>query len=120
MDAHKLIVDKDGYTFVADTTRSRGHFHAYKLSELSIAAVDSSGAPLDTVLVSISGGDAPYRSNNLTDASGTITFVGLGPGEYNVRAVLKEYRFEPATATVRVREGSTERVRMVATRHAYR
>jgi hypothetical protein len=41
------------------------------------------------------------------------------PGDYYIRAVLKEYKFEPATITATVKEGIVESVRMTATRHAY-
>lgn len=77
-------------------------------------------------MISLSGG-VDYRSNNLTGSDGSITFVGLvsedavcyglkaqyvqSPGEYFIRPVLKEYKFEPLTQMVAVAEGKRLEVR---------
>lgn len=65
---------------------SRGLIRARKLSQLSVSVTDGSGQLLGGVLLSVSG-DA-YRANNVSE-DGTLTIIGLTPGEYFVRAVLK-------------------------------
>ena len=57
--------------------------------------IDEEGLPLQGVLLSLSGGK--FRSNNLTQASGSLVFTGLGADQYYLRALMKEYKFEPGS-----------------------
>lgn len=69
-----ITAEKDGYKFEKDQS---GFFVPVKLSQLRIAIVDAvSGEPLNDVLLSLSGVQN-YRSNNIIDKDGKITFVGL-------------------------------------------
>uniref|UniRef100_A0A915L755 Nodal modulator 1 n=1 Tax=Romanomermis culicivorax TaxID=13658 RepID=A0A915L755_ROMCU len=94
-----------------------GHFNAYKLSELTLKALDGHKNILAGVLLSLSGKN--YRSNNLTGDNGSITFVGLSPGEYFVKPILKEYNFDPPTQIVKIEEGSTLFVDLTGKRVAF-
>uniref|UniRef100_F1KRP9 Nodal modulator 1 n=1 Tax=Ascaris suum TaxID=6253 RepID=F1KRP9_ASCSU len=113
----ELLAEKEGYKF--EKGEKLGVLHAVKLSQLRIALVDADSAePLSRVLLSLSGVDS-YRSNSLIDESGKINFVGLKPGEYFVRPILQEYRFEPPTLTLNVKEGEVESVTLKGRRFAY-
>lgn len=65
-----------------------GHFEAYKLAEVVVYVVDEAGEALGGVLVSLSGGRS-FRQNSLTEADGAISFVGLSPGDYFLRPMMK-------------------------------
>lgn len=67
---------KEGYLFHQEDKAAFGTLKAYKLSQLTIKLFDMDRKPLGGVLISISGG-VNYRSNNITDDTGVITFLGL-------------------------------------------
>ncbi|XP_022098471.1 nodal modulator 1-like [Acanthaster planci] len=94
-----------------------GDFKASKLGEITIEVVDEGGLPLQGVLLSLSGGT--FRSNNLTQASGSLVFTGLGPDQYFLRALMKEYKFEPGSQMINVEEGSTFRLKIKGSRVAF-
>ncbi|KHN71026.1 Nodal modulator 1, partial [Toxocara canis] len=113
----ELLAEKEGYKF--EKGEKLGVLHAVKLSQLRIALLDAdSNEPLSSVLLSLSGVDN-YRSNNLVNESGKINFVGLKPGEYFIRPILQEYRFEPPTLMLNVKEGEVESVTLKGRRFAY-
>ncbi|PIK59939.1 putative nodal modulator 1 [Apostichopus japonicus] len=56
-------------------TDNPADFKAKKLGEITIVVTDDNGSPLSGVLLSISGGS--FRSNNLTEASGSSSSTGL-------------------------------------------
>lgn len=69
-----MLLHKDGYDF---ETNDHKTFKAIKLSELKVEFTDSeTHKPLPDVLISLSGG-SNYRSNNFTDATGKINYIGL-------------------------------------------
>lgn len=70
------------------------------------------------VLLSLTGGDT-YRKNSVTGEDGTLTFNSLSPGNFYLRPVMKEYRFEPPSIMIGVEEGSTIRVKLQGTRVAF-
>ncbi|CAH8595117.1 unnamed protein product [Schistosoma turkestanicum] len=47
--------------------------------------------PLSAVLISIIG--EGHRANHLTNDDGVVRFIGLSPGQYYVRPMMKEYSF---------------------------
>jgi len=61
---------------------------------------------LQGVLLSLSGGES-FRRNSQTGADGKMTFSSLSPGEYFLRPMMKEYRFEPHSKMITVEEGAT-------------
>uniref|UniRef100_A0A914VZ87 Nodal modulator 3 n=1 Tax=Plectus sambesii TaxID=2011161 RepID=A0A914VZ87_9BILA len=117
-DGFELSAVKEGYLFTQEEKAAFGTLKAFKLSQLTIKLFDMDKTPLGGVLISLSGG-VNYRSNNITDDSGVITFLGLSPGEYFVRPIFKEYSFEPQTKTVRMQEGQTEIVNLYGNRVAF-
>ncbi|XP_038065332.1 nodal modulator 1-like isoform X2 [Patiria miniata] len=94
-----------------------GDFKASKLGEITIQVVDEEDVPLQGVLLSLSGGT--FRSNNLTQASGSLVFTGLGPDQYFLRALMKEYKFEPGSQMISVEEGSVIKLKIKGSRVAF-
>ena len=72
------------------------------------------GIPL---LLCLSGGN--YRSNQLSDEEGTQSFLSLSPGQYFLKPMMKEYKFEPASQMIDVAEGSTVNLAIKGTRVAF-
>nr|CAG4643284.1 EOG090X07YB [Ilyocryptus agilis] len=105
-----LTAEKRGYIIRPDD--AFGDFVAEKLAEISVLLVDhSTGQPLPSVLIAAAGG-VGYRQNSLTGADGRVTLSGLNPGEYFIKPVLKEYRFDPSSKLVRIEDGDTVEVQI--------
>ena len=62
---------------------------------VTLQVVDDADTPLQGVLLSLSGGR--FRSNNLTNTEGIMVFSSLGPDQYFLRALMKEYKFVPGS-----------------------
>ncbi|PAA88698.1 hypothetical protein BOX15_Mlig034077g1, partial [Macrostomum lignano] len=72
---------------------------------------------LPSVLVSMSGDSS--RFHQATDSAGLAVFSDLMPGRYYVRGMVKEFRFEPASAEVMVKEGEVTEVALRPVRTGY-
>ncbi|XP_071806150.1 BOS complex subunit NOMO1-like [Asterias amurensis] len=116
MSEYEVQAALDGYilTKMEGTT---GDFKASKLGEVTIEVIDEEGLPLQGVLLSLSGGK--FRSNNLTQASGSLVFTGLGADQYYLRALMKEYKFEPGSQMIKVEEGSSIKLKVKGSRVAF-
>jgi hypothetical protein len=109
---YAATASKDGYVVdpIAESASTEPFaqkldFSARKLAEISVLATQGGEAPLAGVLVTVSGSEG-YRQNRLTAKDGRISFIGLAPGDYFVKPVLKEYKFEPSSVVVTVQEGA--------------
>lgn len=102
---YNVTAEKEGYV-LSPVDGELGHFKAFKLGEISVRVLGATDEPLQDVLLSLSGGNS-YRSNNLTPPNGTLVFSSLSPGQYFLRPMMKEYRFEPASQMIDVLEGTT-------------
>ncbi|VDO46796.1 unnamed protein product [Onchocerca flexuosa] len=112
-----ITAEKSGYKF--EKTGKPGILNAIKLSQLIITATDAeTGEPLSSVLISLSGTEN-YRSNNFIDKTGRIIFFGLRSGEYFLRPILQEYKFDPKSMTINIKEGEFETVHLKGHRFAY-
>ncbi|OQV15846.1 Nodal modulator 3 [Hypsibius exemplaris] len=111
-----IAVEKRGYLF--EQIKGTHNFKAAKLSEIQIHTLDEKQQPLPGVLVSISSA-AGVRTSNFTDQAGTLSFVSFAPGDYIVRPMQKEFRFDPASKSVTVSQGQTAQVQWLGTRIAY-
>ena len=69
------------------------------------------------MLVSLSS--TGYNENQMTRKDGTFVFGQLFPGDYFIQYQLKEYSFNPATATISVEEGVALDVTVTCTRIAF-
>ena len=113
---YTVKAEKLGYVL---TQTKDGSFSAKKLASVLVTVVDTEGEKLSGVVVSLSGGENNYRTNEQTGPNGSISFLALSPGEYFVKPVLKEYDFEPKSKLISVEEGEEEVVQVVGRRVAY-
>ncbi|KAJ1348047.1 hypothetical protein KIN20_003259 [Parelaphostrongylus tenuis] len=114
----QITAELDGYSF-AENPGHIGQILSTKLSKLTVVVSDMmTSQRLEGVLLSVVG-ERDYRSNNLIDETGVINFVGLAPGDYFLRAILQEYKFEPSMTTVTVKEGQHEHVELRGGRVSY-
>jgi len=113
---YSVKAEKLGYVI---TEIKAGSFSAKKLASVVVNVVDSSGAKLSGVVVSLSGGENNFRTNEKTGPNGSLSFLALSPGEYFVKPVLKEYDFEPKSKLITVKEGAEEVVQIVGKRVAF-
>lgn len=64
-------------------------------------------------------GAESYRKNLVTGDDGTIKYHSLSPGQYYLRAMMKEYKFEPNSKVIDVGDGETINVELSGKRVAY-
>ena len=107
-----------GYTF---TLIGNNTFKAEKLASITVRVTQSSPAneKLPPVLLSLTG-DGAFRRNEPTNSSAAFTFMGLFPGSFYLRALLKEYEFDPPAASIELGSGEQKLVTLVAKRVAFR
>ncbi|XP_063960103.1 BOS complex subunit NOMO1-like isoform X2 [Lytechinus pictus] len=106
----------DGYILTQEEGKL-GYFRAFKLGKIRIEVTDGENSALSGVLLSLSGGN--FRSNNLTKDDGVLTFGDLGPDTYFLRALMKEFEFEPSTQMIEVSEGSVVDIKVKGRRVAF-
>lgn len=104
----------EGFSFAA----CEGGFRAQRLGGLRLTVADEAGAPLAGVLLSLTGASS-FRLNKETADDGAAEAADLAPGAYHLRPLLKEYAFEPASASLEVREGEQASLALVARRVSY-
>ncbi|XP_055331310.1 BOS complex subunit NOMO3-like [Paramacrobiotus metropolitanus] len=111
-----IAAEKRGYEF--EWNSSSHDLKAIKLSEIRVHTNDAEGKPVAGVLVSISN-SAGSRFNNFTDQTGVVSFINIGLGDYLIRPMVKEFRFDPASKSVTLTEGQTASVEWRGIRVAY-
>lgn len=112
-----LNAEKRGY--IIHPGNSFGEFVAEKLAEITITLTDhATGQPLSSVLVAAAGG-VGFRQNSQTGADGKVTLSGLNPGEYFIKPVLKEYRFEPSSKLVQIEDGASVELQIKYVYHLF-
>ncbi|KAH9504323.1 Nodal modulator 2 [Bulinus truncatus] len=114
---YTVVAEKEGFVLSRESNNSMS-FKASKLGEISVQMLNEAGQPLPNVLLSLSG-DHQYRSNNVTGTDGHMIFTGLSPGQYFLRPMMKEYKFEPASQIMNVQEGTTEKISIKGARVAF-
>lgn len=115
--AVSLSAFKESYVF-SEFDSERGEFKAHKLCEVIATVKDEQGNKLSGVLLSLSGAES-YRKNLVTAEDGTINFHSLSPSQYYLRPMMKEYRFEPSSKIIDVKDGETVRVELNGKRVAF-
>nr|KAG5708736.1 hypothetical protein BaRGS_034953 [Batillaria attramentaria] len=139
---YSVAAEKPGYVITKDKDAS-DVFRAFKLGEISVKfklgmpewratiiwgkdsctmdfkstytlVVDKENQPMPSVLLSLSG-ERQYRSNNITGETGALVFTSL----YFLRPMMKEYKFEPTSQTIEVKEGTTIDITISGIRIAY-
>ncbi|XP_065911657.1 BOS complex subunit NOMO1-like isoform X2 [Dysidea avara] len=132
-----MVTDKDGtYSYgpilsdleVTVTASKENHyftakqddpysFTTVKMSGVKVKVVDENDKALPGVLVSLSS--ASFRSNNFTDTTGTLTYTSLTSGLYHLRALLREYTFDPVTQEFELSSGESFDVTFIGKRVAF-
>lgn len=100
---YTVQANADGYVFTP--LEKQGEFLAFKLAEIVVEVLNEDGSPLSGALLSLSGG-TDYRKNSVTQTNGRLSFTDLGPGQYFLRPMLKEYSFEPSSKMIDIEEGT--------------
>lgn len=104
----ELSAEKESYVF-SEYNRQSNSFSAHKLCEIEVLVQDDAGQPLTGVLLSLSGGES-YRKNLVTGDKGVINFHSLSPSQYFLRPMMKEYKFEPNSKIIDIKDGETVQV----------
>lgn len=113
---YTVTAETEGYVFTPLDTK--GNFKAFKLAEIIVDVKSEDGPPLSGVLLSLSGGSG-YRKNSITQKNGRLSFSGLGPGQYFLRSMLKEFSFDPPSKMIDIKEGTQVSIQIKGKRVAY-
>ncbi|KAK3103627.1 hypothetical protein FSP39_020627 [Pinctada imbricata] len=114
---YEVSAEKDGFDIVKeDGTQAK--FKATMHGKITVKVMSDNSEPLSTVLLSLSGGHQ-YRSNNVTDDTGSVTFTGLSVGQYFLRPMMKEYRFDPASQMLEIHQGINNPITIKGVRVAF-
>uniref|UniRef100_A0A1I8P9T7 Uncharacterized protein n=1 Tax=Stomoxys calcitrans TaxID=35570 RepID=A0A1I8P9T7_STOCA len=114
---YKLHGEKESYVF-SDFNPSTNSFSIHKLCEIIVKVKDETGKGLGGVLVSLSGSES-YRKNLITAEDGSINFHSLSPSQYFLRPMLKEFKFDPNSKMIDLKNGETVEVEMIGKRVAF-
>ncbi|XP_055379497.1 BOS complex subunit NOMO1 [Condylostylus longicornis] len=114
---YELRAEKESYVF-KEYNKQLNVFKAHKLCDVIVSVKDDSGNKLNGVLLSLSGAES-YRKNMVTSDDGTIKFHSLSPSQYFLRPMMKEYKFEPNSKMIDIKDGETVRVELIGKRVAY-
>lgn len=123
---YKISAEKSGYRFDPEISEQGYNvysvlFNAQKLSHLEIKIVDNKDKPISGALIFISSTSKKnfLKINNYTNDDGVFSTQNLVKGEYFIKAVLKEYVFEPAQSTLTINDGEHKKLVLRATRVAF-
>lgn len=115
---YDLKAVKDGYKIWA-TNENKYVFNAEKLSFLRVKIVDTSNKPLSSVFLSLSSSNRGFKINNNTNSEGYFDFLELYSGEYYIKPLFKEYKFDPSQKMVTIVGGEHYEEVIVAHRVAF-
>lgn len=115
---YDTIAIKEGYKIVPEA-KNPYNFNAEKLSFLRVKVVDTNGKPLSSVFLSLSSADRGFKINNSTNADGYMDFLELYSGEYYIKPLFKEYKFEPSQKLVNIKGGQHYEETIVGVRIAF-
>jgi hypothetical protein len=116
-NSYEIKAVKEGYKIVSE--KSPYDFNAEKLSFLRVKIVDTNKKPLSSVFLSLSSADRGFKINNNTNSEGFYDFLELYSGEYYIKPLFKEYKFEPAQKLVKILGGQHYEETLVAHRIAF-
>ena len=115
---YEIKAIKDGYKIIA-SKEDPYRFIAEKLSFLRVKIVNQDAKPLSNVFLSLSSGNKGFKINSNTNAEGYFDFLELYSGEYYIKPMLKEYKFEPSQKMVKIDGGDHITETIVAVRVAF-
>lgn len=109
---------KEGYKIIPDSAKPN-NFIAEKLSFLRVKVVDTQNKSLSSVFLSLSSSDRGFKINNITNTEGYYDYVELYSGDYYVKPLFKEYRFEPPQKFIKIQGGQHYEEKIIAHRIAF-
>jgi len=115
---YEIKASKDGYKIVPEA-KNPYDFNAEKLSFLRVKIVDTNKKPLSSVFLSLSSADRGFKINNNTNSEGYYDFIELYSGDYYIKPLFKEYKFEPSQKLVKILGGQHYEETLVAHRIAF-
>lgn len=99
---YDIKIEKEGYNIFPHPKKANV-FVAEILSYLTLKFTDeATGKPIPSVLVAVSSAKK-YRNKSYSDENGVVKFSDLYSGTYNIKPILKEYKFN--SPRVEVKEG---------------
>ncbi|XP_036332168.1 nodal modulator 1 isoform X1 [Rhagoletis pomonella] len=113
---YEIKAEKESYIF-SEYNRQTAVFNAHKLCEIVVKVKDEKGKILKGVLLSLSGAES-YRKNMITSEE-PLNFHSLSPSQYFLRPMMKEYKFEPNSKIIDIKDGETVEVELIGKRVAY-
>ncbi len=116
--SYDIKASKDGFKIVSDA-KNKFNFNAEKLSFLRVKIIDTTGKPLSSVFISLSTAEKGFKLNNNTNNEGYYDFSELFSGEYYIKPLFKEYKFEPAQKHIKINGGQHYEETLVAHRIAF-
>uniref|UniRef100_A0A1B0A9B7 SD-repeat containing protein B domain-containing protein n=1 Tax=Glossina pallidipes TaxID=7398 RepID=A0A1B0A9B7_GLOPL len=114
---YELKGEKESYVF-SEYDHATATFKVHKLCEIIVNVRDEAGKQLSGVLISMSGGES-YRKNLITGENGQIVFHSLAPSQYFLRPMMKEFKFEPNSKMIELKNGETIEMEMIGKRVAH-
>jgi len=115
---YTVSAQKPGYKLLKDEANPY-NFIAEQLSFLTISAISSDGIPLPGVIFDLSHSGRTYRNNTRSNEKGMAYFEQLISGDYYLKPLLKEYKFEPEQMTLKIIQGDHKNVDFKAYRVAF-
>ncbi|KAG2597104.1 hypothetical protein PVAP13_5KG190200 [Panicum virgatum] len=112
---YKVEASKDGYHLKRTGPYT---FACQKLGQISVRIYGENSELLPSVLLSLSGEEG-YRNNSISSSGGTFIFDNLFPGNFYLRPLLKEYKFNPSAVAIDLNSGESRETEFRATRVAY-
>lgn len=113
---YELKAEKESYVF-SEYNWHTSSFQVHKLCEIIVNVKDEEGKTLSGVLLSLSGAES-YRRNLIT-AEEPINFHSLSPSRYFLRPMMKEYKFEPSSKIIDIKDGETSSLEFIGKRVAF-
>jgi hypothetical protein len=115
----KVTPQKNGYIFKPKENDPYS-FTVYQLAKIRVRVESAEEESLGGVLLSLSGPNS-YRQNRVTDPGGEIgmEFGELQPGTYYLKALLKEFQFQPSALNIELKEQESKQVVLKAIRESF-
>jgi len=115
----KVTPELPGYTF-KPLEKDAYSFTVYQLAKIEVKVETGKESPesVSSVLLSISGPNS-YRQNKITDEKGEMLFGDLQPGQYYLKALLKEFQFQPSAINIDLKEQESKKIVLKAIRESF-
>jgi hypothetical protein len=100
---------RSGYSF-QPLEKDPFSFRVLQLAKIQVNVQEvTSKASVSNVLLTLSGPNA-YRQNRMTNSEGELIFEELQPGQYYLKALLKEFSFQPGALHIELAEQESKKL----------